>query len=39
MFAEASAELTVVTHAALAFVVAWTIGYERMASPYTGRSG
>jgi hypothetical protein len=29
MVPEASAELTIVTHAALAFVLAWTIGYER----------
>jgi putative Mg2+ transporter-C (MgtC) family protein len=35
MFPEASAELTVVTHAALAFVLAWTIGYERF---YNGRA-
>jgi uncharacterized membrane protein YhiD involved in acid resistance len=35
MFSEAPAELTVVTHAALAFVLAWTIGYERF---YNGRA-
>jgi putative Mg2+ transporter-C (MgtC) family protein len=35
MFSEASAELTVVTHAAVAFVLAWTIGYERF---YNGRA-
>jgi len=35
MFLEAPAELTVVTHAALAFVLAWTIGYERF---YNGRA-
>jgi hypothetical protein len=35
MFPEAPAELTVVTHAALAFVLAWTIGYERF---YNGRA-
>jgi putative Mg2+ transporter-C (MgtC) family protein len=35
MFSEAPAELTVVTHAALACVLAWTIGYERF---YNGRA-
>jgi putative Mg2+ transporter-C (MgtC) family protein len=35
MFPEAPTELTVVTHAALAFVLAWTIGYERY---YNGRA-
>jgi putative Mg2+ transporter-C (MgtC) family protein len=35
MFPEAPAELTVVTHAALAFVLAWAIGYERF---YNGRA-
>jgi putative Mg2+ transporter-C (MgtC) family protein len=35
MFLEAPAELTVVTHAALAFVLAWAIGYERF---YHGRA-
>ena len=35
MFPEAPAELTVVTHAALAFVLAWAIGYERF---YHGRA-
>jgi hypothetical protein len=35
MFSEASAELTVVVHAALAFVLGWTIGYERF---YNGRA-
>ncbi|MGA2190821.1 MAG: MgtC/SapB family protein [Steroidobacteraceae bacterium] len=35
MFPEAPAELTIVTHAALAFVLAWTIGYERF---YNGRA-
>ena len=35
MFPEALTELTVVTHAALAFVLAWTIGYERF---YNGRA-
>ena len=35
MFPEASAELTVVVHAALAFILAWTIGYERF---YNGRA-
>ena len=35
MFPEASAEFTVVTHAALALVLAWTIGYERF---YNGRA-
>ena len=35
MFPEVPAELTVVTHAALAFVLAWTIGYERF---YNGRA-
>jgi len=29
MLAETPAELMVLTHAALAFVLAWTIGYER----------
>jgi putative Mg2+ transporter-C (MgtC) family protein len=35
MFSEAPAELTIVTHAAIAFVLAWTIGYERF---YSGRA-
>jgi putative Mg2+ transporter-C (MgtC) family protein len=35
MFPETPAELTVLTHAALAFVLAWTIGYERF---YNGRA-
>jgi putative Mg2+ transporter-C (MgtC) family protein len=35
MFLVAPAELTVVTHAALAFVLGWTIGYERF---YNGRA-
>jgi putative Mg2+ transporter-C (MgtC) family protein len=35
MFPEAPAELTVLTHAALAFVLAWAIGYERF---YSGRA-
>jgi len=35
MFSEVPAELTVVTHAALAFVLAWAIGYERF---YNGRA-
>src|SRR5580700_6074837 len=35
MFAEAPAEFTVVTHAAMAFVLGWTIGYERF---YNGRA-
>jgi putative Mg2+ transporter-C (MgtC) family protein len=35
MLHEAQAELTVVTHAALAFVLAWAIGYERF---YSGRA-
>jgi putative Mg2+ transporter-C (MgtC) family protein len=35
MFPEALAELTVVVHAALAFVLAWAIGYERF---YNGRA-
>jgi|HubBroStandDraft_1064217.scaffolds.fasta_scaffold2239925_1 hypothetical protein len=32
MLHEARAELTVVTHAAFAFVLAWAIGYERFYS-------
>jgi putative Mg2+ transporter-C (MgtC) family protein len=35
MFPDAPAELTVVTHATLAFVLAWAIGYERF---YNGRA-
>jgi putative Mg2+ transporter-C (MgtC) family protein len=35
MFPEAPAELTVLTHAALAFVLAWMLGYERY---YNGRA-
>jgi putative Mg2+ transporter-C (MgtC) family protein len=35
MFPEAPPELTVLTHAALAFVLGWTIGYERF---YNGRA-
>jgi putative Mg2+ transporter-C (MgtC) family protein len=35
MFSEAPVELTVLTHAALAFVLAWAIGYERF---YSGRA-
>jgi putative Mg2+ transporter-C (MgtC) family protein len=35
MFTEAPAELSVVTHSILAFVLAWTIGYERF---YNGRA-
>ncbi|GAB2551810.1 MgtC/SapB family protein [Rhodanobacter koreensis] len=35
MFPEVPAEITVVTHAVLAFVLAWAIGYERF---YNGRA-
>jgi putative Mg2+ transporter-C (MgtC) family protein len=35
MFPEAPTELTILTHAALAFILAWTIGYERV---YNGRA-